>query len=190
MKTVAELNKKWWYRLLKVIFVGFLVICALISIASIWEDSRPHEVSDYRVDCVASYTNHATFYAHDAGVYPDLSITGTIYSTLSDYEKQIIKDKCDISQEEVSYSQQQALAYIQQQDALGATQKEIQDGVDTNYRPYTITKAMKVEGSFGKVIGSSVLAIGIILIVGEIVRRIFYYIVLGSVRPKKTVHTG
>ncbi len=189
MKTTSELNKKWWYRLIKVIFLGFLVICVLISVFVVWEENAPHEVSDYRVDCIASYTNHKSFYAMDEGLYLFDPISGTIYSSLSTFQKQILRDKCEMSDEEATYATQQALAYAQEQSALGATQAEIQIGIDTNYRPYTITKAKKIEGSFGKVIGYSVLSILIILLVGEISRRIFYYIVLGSIRPKRTTHS-
>jgi len=186
MKTISELNNKWWYRLVKVVFIGFALFCMVVSVFIIQDDNKPRQVKDYKINCIADYTNKKSFFAEkDADTYIYKYGTDTVYQSLSEDNKQKIRNNCDISKEEADTATTKAIAYITQQENLGATKEDIQNYINDNMRPYLITEDYVTKGSYIKVISYSLLSILAILLVAEIIRRVFYYIVLGSIRPKK-----
>lgn len=186
MKTINELNSKWWYRLVKVVFIGFALLCMVVSVFIIQDDNRPRQVQDYKVDCIADYTNHKTFIAEkDAGIYIFRYGTDTVYQSLSDDAKQKIRSNCDISEAEAQNATDKAVAYINEQTKLGTDKETIQNYLNDNLRAYLISETQVTKGSYLSIVAYSILSIILILVVAEIIRRIFYYIVLGSIKPKK-----
>lgn len=184
--TIQELNNKWWYRLIKVLFIGINFVLIMSVFVFIMSDNKPHQESDYKLSCIADYTNKRSFYAEkDLNIYIFAYAGHTAYDDLSDSERQKIRNVCDISTEEADTATNNALSYISEQSKLGSTKNTIQDYIDNNLRPYTITSTTVEVGSYIQGILFSLLWTLIILIVAEIIRRIFYYIFLGKMRPNK-----
>jgi len=186
MKTVTELNSKWWYRLVKVVFIGSTLLLIGGSIFIIQDENRPRQVKDYKIDCIAEYTNMKTFLAEkDANIYIYSFGTTTPYTSLSTDDKKKIRGFCDISDEEAKNANDKAIAYIDEQTKMGTDKETIQNYIDTNLRAYLISETQVPKGSYLAIVAYSILSIIGILVVAEIIRRVFYYIVLGSIRPKK-----
>lgn len=186
MRTRSELNSKWWYRLLMFSFLGLALLSAVIAIVLVASDNKPRPVSDYKIDCVADYTNHRSFFAgKDANIYVYPYSNQTVYAALDESDKMKIRDFCDISKEEADKSTNAALSYIDEQTKLGTDNATIQREIDRSYRPYVIYKTERTQGSYLAILGYSLLSLLIIAVVIELGRRIFYYILLGSFRPEK-----
>lgn len=185
-KTIGYLNSKVWYRLVKVAFIGLILFAILFSVGIAFDENSPRQVMDYRIDCIGENTNRKSFFAEeDASIYIYPYGTQTVYQALSDSAKKAIKERCDISIEEDAQHVEAVLAYIEEQEKAEAATSVIQKYLDENMRSYTVTKAYTTHGSYGEIVGYSLRLIIIILIVAEIMRRAFYYIVLGRLRPKK-----
>ncbi len=185
MKTIQQLNEKWWYRLLKVVFLGVASLGAVISIFLIVDDYKPHQVLDYKISCIADYTNKKTLFAEkDAGLYFFPYGTETVYQSISDTDKIKLRKVCGYSDSTAEKLNSELDAYIEEQTKLGTDIATIIKNLESK-RAYTIEEEYRTEGGYFEVIGYSLLAITIIVVVLEIIRRIFYYIVLGSIRPKK-----
>lgn len=89
MKTTDELNSKWWYRLAKVVFIGSTLFFMVVSVFVIQDDNRPRQVKDYKIDCVADYSNKKSFLAEkDANIYSIYS-----YGTVTPYTSLSVDDK-------------------------------------------------------------------------------------------------
>lgn len=190
MNTVSELNKKLWYRLVKVIFIVFVLFCTISSFLLIYDDYKPRQVKDYRIDCVAEYSNKKSMFAEkDAGIYIYQYGKNDIYESLAAdtyaSERKKIKEFCDISDEEVEIHRQPMLKYIEEQDKLGTKREDIQKYIYDNFLPYKITETYVTKGGYLLVVAYSLLSVLIASVIVEIVRRIFYYIVLGKIKPKK-----
>jgi hypothetical protein len=167
MKTIAGLNQKWWYRLMKVAFVlSFIVVAPLVAM-SVYSSNMPFSYTDYQVTC--NYGNKETFLA-----FQDKRILITNYdlrdglASLSDYAKTDLQNACDISELEIQRSSMSVY------------------GVNLQVQPlYTIAPERVTDGSVWIAIGYSALALSMVAVVFEIFRRLFYYIILGSFRPIK-----
>ena len=158
----------------------------VISVLLVADENSPRQVKDYKIDCIADYTNKKSFFAEkDANTYIYRYGSDTVYQSLSEDNKQKIRDKCDISKEEADTATKKAIAYVNQQESLGVSKEDIQNYINDNIRPYLISDDYITEGSYVKVVAYSLLSILGALLMAEIVRRIFYYIVLGSIKPKK-----
>ncbi|MBP6926258.1 MAG: hypothetical protein KBB70_00990 [Candidatus Pacebacteria bacterium] len=186
MKTISELNSKWWYRLVKVIFIGCILLAMTIATFIFIDEYSPSQSLDYKISCVADYTNHKETIAYKDESIFILPLNGqTVYQSLSDNNKQEIRNICGISNEEADQGNATALAYINEQTKLGTSSAIIQKYIDDNLRPYKVSEEYITEGGYVQVVLYSILAAIGILLIAEIIRRIFYYIVLGSLRPKK-----
>lgn len=167
------------------VFILLLLLIVAISVFIINDENGPRQVSDYKIDCVADYTNHRSAYAGLEGISIFHYGTGSIYADLSKLAKLKLRDLCDISEEEANSSNQAVSNYVLEQLNAGTYKETIESEIDAKYRPYIITEAYRTEGSYTPVFGYSLLTIVIILLIAETLRRIFYYIILGTVRPNK-----
>lgn len=169
MKTISELNSRWWYRLIKVLFLLLLVLIFLFSFAVVYTTYHVRNVSDYLVTC--DYGNKKTFDAYkDAGIQIlsfNLDGPATVGS-LNDYEREAIQKACGITSSEAVQMLRNSLSGNSGIPSLFVIQ------------PTTVT-----EGSTLSVVLFSALSLLIILITFEFIRRMFYYIVLGKIRPPK-----
>jgi hypothetical protein len=173
-KTISYLNSKAWYRLLKVVYLLVFLFSLIVAIAIINDIYGVKRLKDHRVAC--NYGSKANFLAYkDKGIY------------LSDYElenglgeipskKDSLQTACEITKEE----RENLIVAIMKG-------KTTDDPSSDNYMPplYRITQEQVVSGRVSDVVSYSLLTILLIVLVFEVVRRAFYYVVLGSVRPVK-----
>ncbi len=167
-KTLAYLNSKVWYRLLKVIFIILILISSGIAIAIAFSEVGSYQ-EDYTVVC--NYGNKETFLANkDKGIWniPSHYDYKDSLAKLPEATKKEIKTACGMTTDELNTK-------------LTATLNGNDDGkklfelIRTKINIYTTNKAISLSLSF----------VFVILIFFEIIRRVFYYIVLGKFRPNK-----
>lgn len=167
MKTTTELNNKIWYRLIKVIFIIAIVIASVLAII-INFDSVGNYQTDHQVSC--NYGNKSTFLAYkDKEIYiSSLEEYSRSLANLSDNTKEQLKSACEISEEE-----------------MNAKLDALFNGKDDGKKLYDITKTKIVTDTYLTATLWSLLSLIVIFIISEIIKRSFYYIVLGSIRPNK-----
>lgn len=169
MKTIKWLNEHWWYRLVKVVYL-FL----MISIFGIVVFVNTQQVGEYRDDSkvVCNYGNKSTFLAYkDKGIYVyyDFStLRSKLQSVLTNDTAEALQNACGISKAE-----------------MDSKQNDIFNGTDNGMRLFDVTSEKVITFTYTSAFLWSLLSLVIILLVAEIIKRIFYYIVLGSVRPNK-----
>lgn len=155
-------------------------------IFTVYEENSSRNVSDYLIQCQGEYSNQTSFYAlKDAGIFISTYRNDSLYDSLTQADKIIIRNKCDISLQEAEIITDKLLTYINQRAESGDTQLQIQKYIDTNLKPYSITPVTIVIGGWINVFTYSIIALIIISLLAEILRRIFYYIVLGKINPAK-----
>lgn len=173
MKTIEWLNKYWWYRLVKVIFIFLLISTCIISV---WFNlSRTGEYqTDYLVVC--NYGNRETFLANkDKGIYyiPTYYDYSDGLAQLPDETKEKIQKACGLSRD----------------DASSILVKNLSDymkgGPTEPLKLFDLTKTKVNVVSFLSALSWAILSTLVIILVAEIIRRAFYYIVLGSIKPNK-----
>lgn len=185
-KTISHLNSKTWYKPVKVIFIIFILIYAVLFVFFAVEISKPKQVKDYKIECVSDYTNKKSFFAEkDAGMYIYQSGTDSIYQSLSIDDRKKIRESCDISDAEVNTYNSKAVDYIKQQENIGVDDVTIQKYIDNDMRPYRISEAYVTKGKYIETIIYSLLSLLIVLVVAEMMRRVFYCIFLGKINPEK-----
>lgn len=170
-KTISGLNQKMWYRFIKVIFIitfiSFCGVCVWINFEQIY---KYH--TDYIVNC--NYGNKNVFLALKdkqifiLGPFTHNGSSIPIEYGLPDDTKKELQSACGISQE----------------DALAIGKISIQ--TNDVKKLYDLTSTKVANSNYQIAIIQSFLCILIIFIIYEIIKRLFYYIVLGSLRPKKT----
>lgn len=155
MKTTTDLNTKVWYRAIKVIY-GLLFLVIVTLILSLPEEAL--DISNSKIVC--QYGNGKQFLVKEVF---DKKGMPTILPTHFDSEETEFSKKileiCEISQV--------------------VTQKMFESGSDFVPDPYRIEEKYKVK------IDYLILSLLTIIATFEAVRRIFYYIVLGSIKPQK-----
>lgn len=159
-KTIAKLNEKIWYRLLKVIYILALLFVIIFFVADAFE-SKPKKVFDgynTTINCEGGT-------AYKAGENDIFFISATDSGKQNQLKELCMSGKFPDMNFEIF--------------------KKTSERLDGNPINYTIDYAYKDVGSWGIVIGNALSGIFVMIIVFEIIRRIFYYIVLGKIFPKK-----
>ena len=167
MTTITELNSKVWYRFLKVIFIIAFALSSVIAIAIAFSSVGNYQ-DDYSVKC--NYGNKSTFLASkDKNIYIS-SYEDYTYSLakLSDTAKNELQSACAISKVEMTAKM----------DALF-------NGHDDGKNLYELTPTKVITDTHLTASMWSLLSIVIIFVAFEAIRRAFYYIVLGSIKPEK-----
>lgn len=163
METIKDLNSKWWYRLLKVaVIVSFLISFLVYSdfVYDIYSPQYDNVASN--IECA----NGKVFYLEEWGFY-----AGT--GRLSVYGDNRAKEHCLYLTTENELDLKNALK-----------DEETRPTLDMIFGGYTLNIVYEERKWFLTIVG--IIGVFILhLIVFEIVRRIWYYIVLGSIRPKK-----
>ena len=160
MKTVHELNQKWWYRLTKVIFIGTEVLVLVVVIGLIVEQYEP------RFDDENSYVycnsgGFSGFRPKDVGA----SVYGDYISSFDDRDFRMLCNPTVIKKADGTLM--------------------VKRGEPTPEKNYTFT-AKYTSRDWTNTLLYSAVAIIVVLFIFELLRRIFYYIVLGSIRPRET----
>ena len=163
MKTITELNDKAWYRLLKVIFILIIIFAASIAIY-INYDAVGNYQTDFTVNC--NYGHKSTFLAYkDKQIYiPSYYDYTYSLAKLPDDTKVELQVACGISQEE-----------------LFAKMNDTND----SKKLFELSETKIITDTYLSATVWSIISLLIIFVIAEILRRVFYYIVLGSLRPKK-----
>lgn len=214
-KTIKHLNTKAWYRLVKVIFILLFAIVLLIANGLIFSETDFKQVSLDKTKITCTYGDKKSFTADDINLYSlsaDEFPNGKFdYKTYfegygNEYDIRDIVNEChpqDNSYFDVFAFQKVTEAvgdemlkmkkeerppeFISDADMEKIDKVEKAYGSEkTKYLDYSV-KLFDISPvfSFMPFIKIFLLTNIIILAVFEIIRRAFYYITLGSLRPKK-----
>lgn len=154
MKTIHDLNQRWWYRLTKVAFLGLLLIAIVASIISIFQEFQP--IFDSHTSYIECLANGKRMTLEETG---NTMFSPFVYSV----DDKFFQGLCP------SYTG-------------GGFNLAKYGVVEKNY----IFVAKYTPREWSQIIFYSVLSICGVFLIAEISRRIFYYIVLGSIRPSKS----
>jgi len=157
-KTLGHLNGKSWYRLLKVFYFSTIVIVSLASVIGVFVLNQPSENGNYY--SYAQCKNGTTVDLEGNGIY---SFNGYISSD----DSNTIEQKCGISHTDTSANFQAG-----QRVPLSAF-------LQNNYQ------LVVSPTNWFLIITYSLITILVILAFFELLKRLFYYVILGSFRPKK-----
>ncbi len=166
-KTISYLNSKTWYRLLKVIFIFIFLITCLVTVINSFDVVGSYQ-DDYLVVC--NMGNKNTFLAYkDKKIYvPSYNDYTDSLAKLPDNIKKDLVSACAISEGEMS-----------------TKLDKIFNGTDDGNKFYDLTPTKVITDTYLTASLWSILSIFIIFLVFEIIKRAFYYIVLGSLKPVK-----
>ncbi len=201
-KTVASLNSKMWYRLLKVIFIlTFLVFLIFFNgiIISEWTatvdkdktiisclNDKKFSLKDTDVDISVKYIKGGFDYKGFFEGYNDNEIKkileecyGTDVRDLDVYALQRTYEITGTKDDKKNYDENYLNSEIKKIEASYSFAK-------SNYLDYSI-HLFSIDGKYNyyKNIGYLIIGNISIFVVFELLRRIFYYVVLGSLKPKK-----
>lgn len=152
---------------MKVFFILAIALASVISVVIAFDTVGSYQ-DDYMVRC--NYGNNTTFLAFkDKEIYisPYYDYTSGL-ANLSDDTKQELRSACGISQETVDEKA-----------------SRIFDGTDDGKKLFDLVKRKVVTDTYLTASLWSILSLAIIFIVSEIIKRTFYYVVLGTIRPRK-----
>lgn len=213
IKTLAELQQKGWYRLIKVLFVLSLLLTYGVTVGAIVISASPtvdHQKTQIR--CLLG--NGKTFTADDLGLYlttSDFTDSKTFdykrfferyYST--EYDVRDILEACS-TQEYPDFSnanifKMQASVEVKYDDSIPDTAKTEEltkrnQAIDRNYGSDSVKflsfepQIFSIEPAYtdNTATASGQVLIATVVIFGafELIRRIFYYVLLGTWTPNK-----
>lgn len=161
MKTISELNAWWWYRLLKVVSLFLLLAFIVGTPIGIFINYGPQYDND---NSYIKCANGKTFKLEPNGIY-------TYSDYLDSYDIEKAEGLCFDGTIEVV------------EDRFGEKRPQITSRT-TNSGKYELI-SIYTERDWVATIGFTLLSIVGYLVFFEIVRRVFYYILLGSIRPQK-----
>ncbi len=204
-KTITALNERWWYRVLKVSYLFFFVISILIANGILISDGvRKIDKDKTLIYCNGGDKRILT--AKQSGVYLD----GDDFSKGFDYKKfyegdgnkyninDILEACYDAISQDIFITQRTYEIvgfkdspkeydenYLNEQvDSMEKGYKS--DAQKASYLDYsTRLFDIKLVYSYGEFLFGFILTNVSILAFFEIVRRAFYYIALGAIKPKK-----
>jgi hypothetical protein len=186
MTTTKELNNRWWYRLVKVVYILALVFSAAIVCLLIFSSITPQFDSANSYVICGNYQNHVTM--KDAGVTLYDEYISPDNDTILKYICANTKDLGTAAQEAypnstayqnaspVSLGQSIQLTYPQYNQTLNQMMGFVPDN-------YTFVPVYTPR-NWPLLILYLFIGILCVVLVFEIIRRIFYYIVLGRLRPR------
>lgn len=189
-KTITYLNSKMWYRFIKVIFILSFILAIIFPLIGVYFEYKPEfDNKKSYVVCkdgrtVSLEDNNIYLYSSYIGSNDDLTIKQRCGNSFSSEEfKKGVSDDMIIERllanRNKSFDVDNAIKY-------GYSKKEIADylikNIDkTEYKLVSILTPTK----WNAIVGYSFLVILSVIAFFELIKRIFYYIVLGAIRPKK-----
>lgn len=180
MQTISELNAKWWYRLVKVVYFFTIIISIGISFIGAYVVSQPE------FDEQNSYILCDNGKKVDSKEYNISEYSDTVYSNGQD-----IKFVCSRLESGLSA---QEIEIVNRGMETGKSKEEVLRALN-NYRSeqikqlpsganYKVVREYMPPQWFQMILISVASVLGILL-TSEIIRRIFYYIILGKIKPEK-----
>lgn len=187
IKTINELNSRVWYRVLKVLYIfSFIAIVAITLFLVFVEHKTPIEEIDHsNTKIICNLGNKNTFNKNQVFEGLDQFFKEEQYYKI-DRLKSVIQNKCEITQEILNKFE---LTRGETKD--GRTPVLWSDGESSfnatinGLTGYEIEEKYKYTGGLDAVIGYSILSLLVLIIIFEAIRRIFYYIILGKLMPRK-----
>jgi len=169
-KTISDLNNKAWYRAVKVVYIFSFLAIVIITITLFLAEGefRVLDVPNSRIVC--QYGNEKQFLMKEIFTRDEMPITlpnysntqpGGLFSRIAQeqLQNQILKS-CEINQVTIENS------------FKGGKADFVPD-------PFRAEERYKIQ------IGYLLLSLLILVVVFEMIRRIFYYIFLGNIKPQK-----
>jgi sensor histidine kinase YesM len=178
MKTITELNSKWWYRLVKVAFIICFLLISTLIVEDTIDNKRPYQTIDLDNSFMVctDFLNQrlSTFSYTQLGV----SQSERNYNPSVD----TVSEKCNIPEykdnpDTIDTSGKSRL-FLLRNNNNSEWIKRIRDS-------YRLEVTEKTVGSWLNVALLVFIQIVGVAIVFEIVRRILYYVILGTIKPKK-----
>ena len=164
--TIAYLNTKIWYRFLKIIYVFIFISASVYALRMVIDEYSPYETLDY---------NKSLIICNNGDIY-------TFKKAYGDGSDETLKRLCLTAEE----TRRRELCRRNPDSGL-ITPKEFLKfkkckEISLNYKTKSIYKTI---GGWHLVFGYFILAMLIICVALEIIKRVFYYLVFGKFRPKK-----
>ena len=194
MKTLIDLNGKWWYRLLKVIYI---FIFAVAWLTTIWVAATT--IHHPEIDSVNRNTSYLSCDGKDGGKYLFSSYeTAKWYINSTSFDVKELNSECAEVAVVRWRSAHPAKGGITQEEA-SAFDKITHATTSTIVRPYSYADELEAVWAYEamdfrpqvviyriwwKIILNFLLGLVGVPFVFELFRRIFYYIVLGKIFPK------
>jgi hypothetical protein len=166
MKTISELNSKWWYRLIKIVYILIFVVACGTALVISYSEVGSYQ-NDHTVTC--NYGNKSTFLAYkDKRIYVPFEDYSISLANLPENIKKEIQTACAISDAEMK---EKIDTYF--------------NGTSDGKKLYEIIDTKVVVATYLSATLWSLLSLLIIVAIFEVLRRAFYYVVLGALRPQK-----
>ena len=173
-KDIQWLKSKWWYRLLKVLYISFfgcLVIWILLVAIDINGPTQMINFQTSTLECLSG--NKKVF------TYEELSEKHYIFSfSESSISNEKIIELCELVRETHDWDT------VNHSDVSERIQ-EMREWNNFVGNAYKLNEQEKTVGSWFLVQRDFFLATVVLLFIFEFIRRIFYYVLLGSFKPKK-----
>lgn len=204
-KTISGLNSKWWYRLIKVIFISLFILSLVIANGvNIYQGIGRIDENKTLIYCnggdkrILTIKRAGTYFDNSdfiggfdykkfyEGYYSEYKIKGIIeacYDTQVDdiFWIQRLHEIRGFKSDPKQFDEQYAL---EQYKAMTSGYKS--DTQKASYLDYSIHLFdIKPVYSYMQFILYILLSNILVFVIFEIIRRIFYYIFLGSIKPKK-----
>lgn len=167
MKTIADLNSKWWYRLVKVVYVFLLFSWTIGTAVGVYFLFEPE------------FDNENSYIACESGKNYRLSENGIfLYSEyMGYYDDKLAKELCTSTE---------TMTAEEYEEKYGEPPKTF---LSLDLEKYRLTeyKLISVYTERDWIATIWYMFLGFLgwLLFFELVRRIFYYVVLGKLIPKK-----
>lgn len=176
-RTVESLNDRAWYRAIKVVYaLSFLVVSFFVVIVFVDEAKRTLNIPDSKIIC--QYGNEKQFLVKDVFEKEEMPVAIPSYSKFKDtsVSKKVL-EACSI--DEVIPPTQTSGRFLDRVTIPGR--------IGENFVPDPY-RTVEKENIRVQEYGGLFVILLIILGIFEVIRRIFYYIVLGKFNPKNGKH--
>ena len=186
-KTLVHLNSKWWYRLIKVFYILMFVIILIVPTITIFNGFKPNfNAENSYIKCNDGQTVNLLqnkIYLYSEYIYTD-DDNKIRNLCLSDSEiggvaKQVYPN--GVSSDGVKYTNFSDIE-------LGKSVREANSVWILKMTPteknYELV-AVYDERNWLAIIGFSFISIILVIFVFELIKRIFYYVALGTIKPEK-----
>jgi hypothetical protein len=185
MKTISELNEKWWYRLLKVGVLCIFIFLIVLTAENKAENFSPQLKRNSELSNVTCLDGNKSVYAFNQ-LWGTFSLESL---TTGQLDSKLIAALCGLKDpfgddipkgNQIFYymTTEKADQYLENPDTVKAWEQLVAES-------YSVNEIETVVGSWYGVIARIFIEILALLLFVELARRVFYYIVLGSIRPKK-----
>ena len=173
-KTISYLNTRWWYRLLKVIVIITFFLGSISTSILIYSDKKPENIIDNQMTTISCYGK----------IYTTNELDLFFYKYVDTNSINFAKKKCkEIEYQKNSYKYEGQPLPSKFGDKLAILQNpEMKVPDDQNF---SINEGYKLTDGYLKVCLYIIIWWIILYIIFEIIKRSFYYIVLGTIKPKK-----